>query len=266
MTNIEKEYYEIDDFWKSDHIADIEMQRVKATYSLIPSDVSSICDVGCGNGIFLNYLIDKQRFSRLHGCDRSNAALKYVKTEKTLCSIDSLPFETSSFEMVTALEVIEHLPMLIYKKALSEICRVSSKYVIITVPNNELLELHFIICPQCKTHFNQDYHMRSYTTNDVDVLFDSLGYKNISTIELGEYYEYYYPKQIYRFIKKKIPQNINPFPFKIPCPVCSYFIPPVDKSVNISPIKVSFLKSNIKKILIKKITKYMWIAGIYKKL
>lgn len=68
-----------------------------------------ILDVGCGTGANLEMLAD---FGNSEGVDVSDDALEFcrkkgLKVHKGLA--ESLPFEDESFEIVTALDVVEHL-------------------------------------------------------------------------------------------------------------------------------------------------------------
>jgi SAM-dependent methyltransferase len=57
MTSFEKEYYEQPKLWKEDLLnLPSEFLRISTIISLIPSDVRTILDAGCGNGAFLNAL------------------------------------------------------------------------------------------------------------------------------------------------------------------------------------------------------------------
>src|SRR5688572_1928727 len=146
MNQIEKEYYEDENLWSGNMLQDPgNRERIKITSELIPSDVKSILDVGCGNGIFLNYLFDTRGDSiNLTGVDRSRTALQFVRTKKVEGDILNLEFKNESFDCVSALEVIEHLPVNDFGKALSELARVSKRYIIISVPYAENLEDNFI--------------------------------------------------------------------------------------------------------------------------
>ncbi len=133
MNNFEKEYYESERFWEGEALQDEgNIKRIKETASLIPPDTTSLVDIGCGNGVFVNYLQKEIPNLNLFAIDRSKSALKYVKTENKEGDIADIPLPDNSFDCVTCLEVIEHLPVGVFQKALSELVRISNKYVIIS--------------------------------------------------------------------------------------------------------------------------------------
>jgi len=186
MNEFEKEYYEADQFWSGNMVQDdANKKRIELTAAFVKDDVKSLLDVGCGNGVFLNYINNLNRQVRLVGLERSETALSYVKTEKIQANIEQIPIPDQSFDCVTCLEVIEHLPVNIYEKALNELARVSNKYIIISVPYKEVLEEGFTQCPGCKSIFNLDLHLRSYDELKLRELLLSREFKCIDTITTG---------------------------------------------------------------------------------
>ena len=152
MKDFKEKYYEQSIFWNQDYLQNpAERERIQETISAIPSDTHSILDVGCGNGAFVNALVSTfpDKFDRITGLDISEEALKYVKSEKIHGAIIDLPFENESFDAVTCLEVLEHLPQEDFRKGILELQRVSRKHIIITVPNAQNLESSSVICPEC---------------------------------------------------------------------------------------------------------------------
>jgi 2-polyprenyl-3-methyl-5-hydroxy-6-metoxy-1,4-benzoquinol methylase len=127
--SFEKQMYEVKEKWEESYFSPTDKKRIEYIKNIIPNEINTLLDVGCGNGILVNYLQQHYQndFSRICGVDRSTTSLKFVKTEKSESNIDDLPFKDGEFEMVTCLEVIEHLPLEVYAKALTEIERVSSK-------------------------------------------------------------------------------------------------------------------------------------------
>ena len=141
-------YYEQKEFWGNDLPA-AEADRINTISSLIPNDVESILDAGCGDGILANQLNRKYKVVAL---DCANTPLQYVKTNKIRGDISNLPFHDKSFDIVISAEVLEHLPHGIYEDAIIEMQRVSKKYIIISVPNEGLQE--FIKCNYCGCIFS----------------------------------------------------------------------------------------------------------------
>jgi ubiquinone/menaquinone biosynthesis C-methylase UbiE len=128
----------------------------------------TILDVGCGTG-YLTNIIQNTIDADIVCCDwdltRLSFAKKWFNLETILADINYLPFKTSSFDMVIAMEIIEHIPN--KGDALSEIGRVSEKNVIITVPNDPLFMVANLLRgknirsfgnpPDHINHFNKKY-------------------------------------------------------------------------------------------------------------
>ena len=193
-----------------------EEERINKTISLIPEDSSSILDAGCGDGRITNRLVSG--YSRVIGLEQSKEALRHVKAEKMLGSIESLPFPDRSFDLVLCCEVLEHLPFEVYPRALKEIERVAAKYIIVTVPNNEDLKRSSVTCPHCGCVFNISRHVRSFNQETLKGLFSQFSLQLL---------QFCLPVKVYpgflvrgaRFIRL-IPDN--PFPPTALCPQCGY--------------------------------------------
>lgn len=221
--SIEQQYYENDAFW-SDAVFGAQDERFATVARHIPVDVRSLLDVGCDNGSFVNMLSRvSTQFETIHAVDRSPTALKHVQTSKTEASIDHLPFPDQSFDIVTALEVVEHLQQATFDLGLSSLCRVARKYVLISVPNEEDLEKSFVTCPSCRSRFNPDYHMRRFDSAIMQTLLSGHGFRPRETFFMG-------PKKRYFMVTKMIEKKL-PFPLAVPCPVCGVIVPPVPASI-----------------------------------
>ncbi len=253
-------YYEIEEFWNG--LPDeLDIERIKKVSELIPQDVTSILDVGCGNGIFINYLINQpQKYSRLHGVDRSLTALNFVKTEKTQASIEHLPFNASEFDLVVCLEVLEHLPQPIFQPALIELIRVSSKYIIIAVPNEQNLELGQIRCSNCFTRFNPDLHLRSFNTNNLKDLFTTYGFSCKKVDPICQTRHYLLLSNILQW-KSKYQYLTNQWHFDIICPVCGSNIQ--GKTDLITDNQNRF--KNLIKNIWPKTNKKQWLLALYER-
>lgn len=99
-----------------------------------------ILDVGCGDGVFLEYL-ESAGYRDLFGVDFSATAVERTRelgyeAEQADLEQGDLPFETNQFEVATMLDVLEHLYHPV--EALKEICRVSERLVLCTPNFNSL--------------------------------------------------------------------------------------------------------------------------------
>ncbi|MEQ1579261.1 MAG: class I SAM-dependent methyltransferase [Steroidobacteraceae bacterium] len=214
---IEQDYYENGEFWIHGALLPEDLARMEFIVRAIPTDARSLLDVGCGNGAFLEHLrVSRPDIEILHGAERSGAALQHVAVPHTQASIDSLPFPDQSFDCVTCLEVIEHLPTPIYTRALLELMRVSRRYLIVTVPREQDLTLGQVQCTVCKTLFNPDYHLRSFDQRSMIELFGAGPFLPRGVSAFGDGTEYAFSRLITRLKRDRG----NRFPQDIPCPAC----------------------------------------------
>jgi len=272
MKNFKKEYYEQSIFWDQDYLQNpAEKERIKQIINAIPHNTHTVLDVGCGNSAFLNTLTSTfpDRFGRVVGFDSSKEALKYVKTEKTYGTVSDLPFKGESFDLVTSLEVLEHLTQEDFKKGVSELQRVSKKYIIITVPNDQDLERSLVICPKCHCWFNPCFHIRSFKRDTLSNLF-----KNFSLIkikELGPISKYYSYNTLlvtfYLALARPIP------PETAICPQCGYQYKDKEKTDNLRNnnsflhfvSKVLFSFKPLVKLILHAKRKKRWLLALYEK-
>lgn len=110
--------------------------RHKAAFALVEPG-STVLDLGCGDGLMLSMLKDKQVTGK--GIDLSEKGIEKAKTKGLDVSVfdfgsgSRLPFDDGSFDTVISLDVLEHLydPTVVLKEA----ARVARKSVVIGVPN-----------------------------------------------------------------------------------------------------------------------------------
>ena len=197
--------------------------KIDKIMSLIPDDVNTIIDLGCGNGVITNELGKKFDVT---GIDRSRKALSFVKTKKILSGCENINLPDDSFDMVFSSELLEHLEEDTFINTVNEIKRLSKKYIFITVPNNENINKSLIQCPNCKYLYNRSYHLRNFTVKKIINHFP--GYKINRSLVFGKKIRYYNPFILN--IKQKISPPISWMPYywtarqdrKTICPKCEH--------------------------------------------
>lgn len=104
--------------------------------------IDSVLEAGCGEGELTNFVNNKYPdLEKLSGIELETVTVheankRFPHLDIKQGSIYELPFENDSFDLVIACEVLEHLddPL----AALDEICRVSSKYILVSVPREPI--------------------------------------------------------------------------------------------------------------------------------
>jgi 2-polyprenyl-3-methyl-5-hydroxy-6-metoxy-1,4-benzoquinol methylase len=110
----------------------------------IPVDTRTLLDVGCGGGVIGALCRIYRRCERQVGVDAYAPGLELCRRHSfydELVRLDlmtgTLPFDDASFDVVTCIEVIEHLPRPEGLRLLDELERVG-RHVIVTTPNGFL--------------------------------------------------------------------------------------------------------------------------------
>ncbi len=179
----------------------------------IPADVRSILDVGCGRGDFLNYVSDG--YLKV-GVDMCAAPLSCLNSPVAVCNIDRLPFSDNQFDLVTCFEVVEHLQYTEFCNILLELERVSRKYIIISVPNQESLQQSLVCCPKCCCLFNPSWHVRSFNESSLRGIFR--GFRMIECNPCGPKTRQH-NSQLVRLLRCWAPRRP---PLLATCPQCAY--------------------------------------------
>ena len=121
----------------------MELPRVQKVLGVLKGlQPANLLDIGTGRGVFLWPLLDTFPYLPVTCLDRLDyrvADLQAVRAggierlEAVQGDVTALPFADRSFEVVTMLEVLEHIPET--RKALAEVCRVARRFVLFSVPS-----------------------------------------------------------------------------------------------------------------------------------
>ncbi|KQQ56876.1 hypothetical protein ASF84_06805 [Pseudomonas sp. Leaf127] len=160
-------YFSQHELWRRDAVCE-QLTVVEDLMALIPDDVMTILDAGCGNGTVTNRLYPRWD---VMGCDFSESALRYLEAPAVVADLCAIPFVDGQFDLTLSSDVIEHLPEAVYAQALKEIARVSARYILVAVPYRELLEASSVDCPACGHRYHAHLHQRTYMIEDVVSLF-----------------------------------------------------------------------------------------------
>lgn len=87
-----------------------------------------VLEIGIGNGFISRYLREKN--IKLHTVDFDERL-----NPDTVASVTDLPFPESTFDTVCCFETLEHLPWESFAGAVSELVRVSSRKVLLSLPD-----------------------------------------------------------------------------------------------------------------------------------
>jgi SAM-dependent methyltransferase len=108
----------------------------------IGRDPESVLDVGCNVGAWLADLARRYPGARLAGADMNEAAISVARAAVPAADIrragaEDLPFPDGSFQYVTCIEVLEHLPAGLRGRAFAEMRRVlrPGGRLVLTVPH-----------------------------------------------------------------------------------------------------------------------------------
>jgi SAM-dependent methyltransferase len=199
--------------WERNHHRD-ETARIESTLEMLPEGVASLLDVGCGDGRITHRFAE--RVPRVVGVDASEAALAFVEVEARLGPVDRLDFPDRSFDLVSCLEVIEHLPDGVFEACLAELARVARRYVLISVPLLETLAVKRLPCAVCGHRFNQTGHLRRFSKRDIVRLLPD--HRAVELRECGAPQRHYYHRGLLA-IRQRIAGVYNRSP-DAHCPSC----------------------------------------------
>lgn len=171
----------------------------RSILSLLPdAKIKKSFDAGCGDGhlcgVFKGVGMDISKKRLLY------AAAQYPEGEFIQGSIYNIPFKDNSFDIVTAIEVIEHLDN--PEAAVAELKRISKEYLLIQVPYNEIVKEE--ICPNCLKPLYPRGHIQSFDEKRLASLCEERGLKIVKMDLFYHAFDHKLIRWIPSFLLKKV--------------------------------------------------------------
>lgn len=141
-----------------------DLPRFAATAKYLRSDIKSLLDVGCHTADWLNYIVKKHGVEQHLGIDVARNRLeegkrRYPHLNLRVCFAEELDVPPGSFDAVTSMEVLEHIPD--WLSVLHSMLRIAAKQVLVTVPYRQ--QIVYTVCIHCAKMTPLYGHLRSYS-------------------------------------------------------------------------------------------------------
>ena len=199
---MEKEYYER--YWESETsdkegFANLPPQRnARETNRIIsifrPYARGRVLDVGCGDGSLSNGIFQLPGVTEVVGIDISDRAIriaqsKYPHIKYKVGQVTDLPFESNFFDVVTAIELIEHVcdTQKMFKE-FSRVLKTNGYLVITTTDFNLLKRVAIALLYWDKYFYPTNPHIRFYSKKSLDGILCKFGFKRVSHWWNGNYF------------------------------------------------------------------------------
>ena len=143
-----------------------DSDRLKQTLEFVPSDAKSLLDCGCDQGQWLSFVLQHRRLQSHLGVDVSpervaEASRLHPELQLRCDHLEDLNLEPRSFDVVTALEVLEHVPE--WQAVLDKLLEIAHRRVIVTVPYQE--NIIQTVCIHCGKLTPLYGHLHVFTEN-----------------------------------------------------------------------------------------------------
>ena len=141
-----------------------------------------IIDLGCGEGITLEKIIQKFSQSQVLGVDNDPEKIKICHQHRLPAKtgdITHLPFKSNTFDCALLIEVIEHLEVNQVNQAIKEVHRVlrPGGRLIVLFPHDRNFKIGRLLTLKLKEAFHDYGHLRQWQPTQARKLFQKVGFQ-----------------------------------------------------------------------------------------
>ncbi len=161
-----------------------EAWRLEFVQSLLPSaQLTRVLDAGCGDGYQCQHLA--RRYPHVVGADIAVPRLQFARQRSPSIPFLAMeimrpPFRPKVFDLVTLVEVLEHMPD--PPAVLRNVATLSRRYVLVTVPYKQRPQT--ALCPHCLRTFPLDGHLHEFDEPRLRAVLDQAG---LRVVKLGKF-------------------------------------------------------------------------------
>ncbi len=163
-----------------------EMLRYTRLLRMLPPNIETIIDVGCGNG-YMDFLLAQKKIA-ITAVDISEESINKFKevaekySIKQICA-DFFTLNLNGYDLVLSQEMIEHIED--YQAALNKLYTFVKPggFGLFSVPYKENLQAKMIYCAETGKHIHRNGHLHSFTKNKFADGIKQAGFK-IVRVEL----------------------------------------------------------------------------------
>jgi len=168
---------------------------LQALRDVWPEGISSVLDVGCGDGKLTSRLAEEYAGKTVFvGLDSSAEALSRLPFSGVEGSAEALPFADAAFDLVMTTDALEHMDDAQEQAAWQELFRVAAKVVMVAVPFREDLQEAQTRCPSCGHVYHVNWHQRRYDIADLH-RHAPPGWQVEATVLSGEHWSQFLPPE-----------------------------------------------------------------------
>lgn len=158
-------------------------ERFRVMKEFLPEVKSKVLDVGCNAGTFTEEIARTLPNTEVFGVDTDRAAIAYAKKKRPrfqfqAVGAEKLPFGDGTFDLVTCLEVMEHIAE--FEKVLKEMrrCLKTEGWLVVLVPSESwLFRFIWFFWTKWKGRVWDGVHLQKFDGDKLDRLLEKNGFE-----------------------------------------------------------------------------------------